>query len=208
MWRNGLAHTAIHNTVTVDGLDQMKMLTRFTWTDWSHGRVLHHAEKKWQAEHDGYQRLPDPVKHRRTVLVLDHDRWLVIDHLTANKSHQYAVHWLLCDGDYGIQDPALGSGLWLKPAGGKPSDSKIIVQMGLMNGSASFSIVRSDPNSTRGWRSRYYGEKEPAISVKFETHQPQTTFRTVFGFEGDAIQLNGSILKVNSQELDLTQINK
>ncbi len=33
LWRNGLAHTAVHNTVTVDRLDQMKMLTRFTWTE-------------------------------------------------------------------------------------------------------------------------------------------------------------------------------
>ena len=40
IWRNGLAHTSVHNTVTVDGLDQMKMLTRFTWTNWSKGKVL------------------------------------------------------------------------------------------------------------------------------------------------------------------------
>ena len=70
IWRNGLAHTAVHNTVTVDDQDQMKMLTRFTWTNWAKGNVLRHDAKLWQGEHDGYKRLADPVSHKRTVLVI------------------------------------------------------------------------------------------------------------------------------------------
>src|SRR6266511_3529418 len=73
IWRNGLAHTAVHNTVTVDHFDQMKMLTRFTWTNWSHGKVLRHDENIWQGEHDGYKRLANPASHKRTVMSLDGD---------------------------------------------------------------------------------------------------------------------------------------
>ncbi len=114
-WRNGLAHTAVHNTVTVDHLDQMKMLTRFTWTDWSHGKVLRQDEKTWQGEHDGYKRLDDPVNHKRTVISLSDDRWLVVDHLTASQPHHYDLHWfsltLIMESR---SSSSWSAGLWLK----------------------------------------------------------------------------------------------
>ena len=97
IWRNGLAHTSAHNTVTVDHQDQMKMVSRFTWTNWAKGKVLRHDENTWQGEHDGYKRLADPVAHERTVLSLDEDRWLVVDHLNARQTHHYSLHWLLND---------------------------------------------------------------------------------------------------------------
>ncbi len=106
-WRNGLAHTSVHNTVTVDNKDQMTMLSRFTWTNWSKGKVLKHDKDIWQGEHDGYK----PVSHKRTVMSLEGDRWLVIDNLTANESHHYALHWLL--NDFGMQKLASGYGLLL-----------------------------------------------------------------------------------------------
>ena len=59
-WRNGLAHTSVHNTVTVDDKDQMTMLSRFTWTNWSKGKVLKHDKDTWQGEHNGYK----PVSHK------------------------------------------------------------------------------------------------------------------------------------------------
>ena len=72
------------------------------------------------------------------------------------------------------------------------------------DGSASFSIVRADLNSTRGWRSQYYGAKEPAISVILETDRPSATFWTFFGFEGDILTLEGNTLKFKAQAVDLT----
>jgi asparagine synthase (glutamine-hydrolysing) len=207
IWRNGLAHTSVHNTVTVDGLDQMKMLTRFTWTKWSHGKALRHDENVWQGEHDGYKRLSDPVNHKRTVMSLNEDRWLVVDHLTASKSHHYSLHWLLTDSDYGVQELAPATGLWIQPSDSKLSDSKVLIQIGMLRGNGNFSIVRADPASTRGWRSKYYGEKEPAISVMLETDQPQAIFWSFFGFEGDVIKLDGNILRINSQQINLTDLN-
>jgi asparagine synthase (glutamine-hydrolysing) len=198
-WRNGLAHTSVHNTVTVDDLDQMQMLTRFTWTDWSHGRVLSGNEELWQGEHDGYKRLSDPVNHKRAVLPLDEDRWLVVDHLTAAKSHHYALNWLLDDLPF-EQD---GHSLLLAA-----DATKYRVQIGLAQGNAAFSIVRADPNSTRGWRSQYYAEKAPAISVMLEADHPRAIFWSFFGLEGDAVQQTGNILKINSQEIDLSLLNK
>jgi hypothetical protein len=210
-WRNGLAHTAVHNTVTVDRLDQMKMLTRFTWTDWSHGKVLRHDEKIWQGEHDGYKRLPDPVKHQRTVISLADDRWLIVDHLTASQPHHYSLHWLLADCEYGVQKLAPGYRLWLKKPGSLLPDS-IMIRMGLLEGIASFSVVRADPSSTRGWRSQYYGDKEPAISVLLETDQVDACFWSYFGAEADRVQVAADTLEITAGarnlRIDLHESNK
>lgn len=180
MWRNGLARTSVHNTMIVDGKDQMTMVSRFTWTDWARGRALRHDDRLWEGEHDGYTRLPDPVMHRRTVMALDGDRWLIVDRLTAKRTHHYALHWLLGDFPYEQEGNALILSL--------PS-AKYKIQMGVLESQSSLSIVRADPDSTRGWRSRYYGHREPAVSVMLETDQAQAVFWTFFGFEDDVPEM-------------------
>ena len=76
--------------------------------------------------------------------------------------------------------------------------------MGLVEGSGNFSIVRADPQSTRGWRSKYYGQKEPAISAILETDRTQVVFWTFFGFEEDAVELDSGMLKIKSPTLNTT----
>ncbi len=186
IWRNGLARTAAHNTVIVDGKDQMTMLSRFTWANWSKGKVLKHDKNLWQGEHDGYK----PVTHKRTVMRLDEDRWLVIDHLVANGPHRYALHWLLSDFPFEQRSNSVILSV---------NEMKCRVQVGMAEGDGTFSIVRADRNSTRGWRSRYYGHKEPAISLVLEADQKNATFWTFFGFEADMVELEGNRLKVNSK---------
>ncbi len=201
VWRNGLARTSVHNTVTVDRQDQMKMVSRFTWTDWAKGNVLRQEGKAWQGEHDGYKQLADPVTHRRTVLSLGQDCWLIVDHLSGKQAHHYSLHWLLCDAEYEVQDcPAERAparlGIKLDILDSKLSDSKVFTQIGLLEGIGDFSIVRADSGGTRGWRSRYYGEKEPAISVLLETDQSSVCFWTYFGFESDAVRPEGETLAI------------
>lgn len=189
-WRNGLARTSVHNTVTVDGKDQMTLLSRFTWTNWSKGKVLKHEKHLWQGEHDGYK----PVAHKRTVMALEGDRWLVVDDLAANESHHYALQWLLGDFPFEQSDKSVLLSL---------NGMKYTVQVGTTEDNGDFSLVRADPNSTRGWRSRYYGHKEPAISVMLETDQPQVTFWTFFGFENDVVEVEGKSLRINSETIRL-----
>ncbi|MHB8778740.1 MAG: alginate lyase family protein [Anaerolineales bacterium] len=191
VWRNGLAHTAAHNTVIVDSNDQMKMVSRFTWTDWANGKVLQNKENLWQGEHDGYK----PVTHKRTVMMLENDRWLIVDFLHSEQSHHYALHWLLSDVPFNENKNSIL--LW-------PESSRYKIQMGLTHGEAQFSVLRADPNSTRGWRSRYYGHKEPAISAMLATNQSEACFWTFFGFEEDQIELLGNVIKINSQSINLS----
>jgi asparagine synthase (glutamine-hydrolysing) len=203
VWRNGLANTAVHNTVTVDHQDQMKMLTRFTWTDWAKAKVLRHDEKIWQGEHTGYRRLADPVSHKRTVLSLDDDRWLVVDHLIGTQRHHYSLHWLLDDLPYEQGENSILLSL---------DSAKYKVQVGVVDGKSAFSIVRGDPDSTRGWRSQYYGDKEPAISALLETEGSRACFWTFFGFESDTIKLTQEMVEISSNNwetsIDLSKPNK
>jgi hypothetical protein len=187
-WRNGLAHTSVHNTVTVDGKDQMTMLSRFTWTNWSRGKVLKHEKNLWQGEHDGYK----PVSHKRTVMALEGDCWLVIDHLSANDPHRYSLQWLLNDFPFEQKDNSVLLSL---------DGMKYKVQMGMIESSGNFSLVRADPNSTRGWRSLFYGHKEPAISLVLEANQAQVTFWTFFSFETDVVEADRNELKINSKTI-------
>lgn len=198
IWRNGLAYTSAHNTVIVDDKDQMKMVSRFTWTDWAKGKVLQNNSNLWQGEHDGYK----PVTHKRTVMMLEGDRWLIVDHLNAKQSHHYSLHWLLNDYPYISSDSGVLE-LATAQSDSSLSDSRVKMQVGILDGDSTFSIVRADPNSTRGWRSRYYGHKEPAISAMLETDQPQACFWTFFGFESDSVKLIGDVIKINSQTIKL-----
>lgn len=191
-WRNGLAHTNVHNTVTVDNKDQMQMVSRFTWTNWSKGQVLKHDKNFWRGEHDGYK----SVSHKRTVMSLGDDRWLVIDQLNAKESHHYALHWLLDDFPYEQK----GNSVLLSLDG-----MNCKVQVGMTEDRSNFSLLRADPNSTRGWRSRYYGHKEPAISVMLEATQPQVAFWSFFGFENDVVEVMGNELRINSKNILLVE---
>ncbi len=190
IWRNGLARTSAHNTVMVDNKDQMTQVSRFTWTNWAKGNVLKHADNLWQGEHDGYK----PVNHKRTVMALEGDRWLVIDNLDANEPHHYTLHWLLNDVPFTENKNSLHL---------KYEARMYKVQTGLTNGEGKFSVDRADPTSTRGWRSRYYGHKEPAISLLLEAHQPTVRFWTFFGFENDSIELKDNTLFVNRTKVIL-----
>lgn len=192
IWRNGLARTSAHNTVTVDSKDQMTMVSRFTWTNWAKGKVLLHTDDLWQGEHDGYK----PVRHKRTVMALEGNRWLVIDDLEAKKPHHYALHWLLSDAPFTQNNNSLHLNY---------EASTYKIQTGLLNGEGKFTILRADPNSTYGWRSRYYAHKEPAISLLLEAHQPSARFWTFFGFENDIVELTENGLKINQAEINLTK---
>jgi Heparinase II/III-like protein/Heparinase II/III N-terminus len=70
-WRAYFRGTAAHNTARVDGLDQSEITGRFLWGSKAAARLLRLDSNREfvtiEAEHSGYDRLPDPVIHRRSV---------------------------------------------------------------------------------------------------------------------------------------------
>jgi len=102
-WNNGLAGTAVHNTVMVDGRDQMRRAGRFLWLDWAQasGRSFSANEasfpNRFAGEHDGYRHLG--VNHRRTVRAVTDDAWVIVDDLSGERGreHELRLQWLLPD---------------------------------------------------------------------------------------------------------------
>src|SRR6202521_1658272 len=106
-WNNGLAGTAVHNTVMVDRRDQMRRAGRFLWLDWAQasGRSFStclsaslsqtsaDSPNCFEGEHDGYRRLG--VKHRRTVRCVTEDAWVIVDDLLGAGEHELRLQWLL-----------------------------------------------------------------------------------------------------------------
>jgi asparagine synthase (glutamine-hydrolysing) len=177
-WQNGLAHTAAHNTVSVDATDQMHWLSRFTWAHWSTGKVLHQDDNSWLATHNGYARLGDPVRHTRQVRGLGEGMWLVIDQLDGHQAHDYRLHWLLADGKYHME---LGDGYQVCHLDYPGNQYHIFIAQ--MAG-AVVQVERAVENSTAGWHSTYFGEKSPAISLSIQVRSPATFFATLFTATG------------------------
>ncbi|MEP9415048.1 alginate lyase family protein [Gordonia sp. VNQ95] len=90
--------TRVHATVTVDGADQSVIGGPFLWNDHAAVRIRSVDLEAGivDAEHDGYQRLSQPVTHRRWLIAApDRPEIVVVDLLTGTGSHRATVSWPL-----------------------------------------------------------------------------------------------------------------
>ncbi len=94
--------TGAHNTLRVDGSDQAEIVSPFGW-----GKPPVVTADRWVAgqyfnlfsgSHDGYMRLPEPVRHRRSVLHRKGQFWLVRDVAEGHGNHKLELIWHLGSG--------------------------------------------------------------------------------------------------------------
>jgi hypothetical protein len=181
-WDDALGSTAVHNTVTVDGQNQMTRAGRFLWLNWARAAMRSPQMSQrgriavWQGEHDGYRRLQPSVVHARCVCRIGEAHWLVVDRLTSAGPHDYRLHWLWCDAPYRFDEQA--ATVMLDTAAGPYH-----VRCGSVGHAAKLatSVVRADETSTRGWQAPYYGAKEPAVSFAAELRAENATLWTLLG---------------------------
>lgn len=126
-WENSLIHSGIHNTITIDGIDQMTQAGRFLWLDWAHAEIidtqtdLDGKRIKLTAQHHGYR--AQGVTHRRSITCQSSGKWIIEDQLISSRKnypHQVTgsklsstppdsdrvyrarLHWLLPDWSWEI----------------------------------------------------------------------------------------------------------
>lgn len=190
-WGKEFDGTAAHNTVSVDGRDQMERLTRFFWYPWSTGSVRRAAAPHagyLEVTHDGYGRLTPPVRHVRAVLRVQDDAWVVVDRLESAGEHRYRQQWLLPAMDHRF-DPLKGV------VSLRTDEGEYQVHSGVINATASASLVTADPASARGWRAERYGVRAPALSLVTEAQAASATMWTVFSPNPCEVQpADGAIL--------------
>jgi hypothetical protein len=190
-------HTAVHNTVMVDSMEQMTRAGRFLYLDRAQAKIdaAEPADDgSWlriTGRQDGYHRLG--IDHQRSVTAQVRGGWSVEDHLRplhtalAAGSHEIRLHWLVPDWKYEFIKGVCG--LRVRSPFGWVS---LVVQADGADGeylpAPILTVQRAGKvcmgpgiaNLTWGWVSPTYGVKEPALSLGFQlkAHLPLTLVTT------------------------------
>ena len=195
-WDNPLVSSRVHNTVTVDGRDQMTRGGRFMTLDWfpAYSKSVVSTDEsvlgQVTAYHEGYP----GIRHERTVTVYADERWVVEDKLISEEPHIYRLHWLLPDWEWIAENREQEVELSLQSPYGKVV---LILQTRPQIPSlySLISIVRAgelvhgagEALPYEGWVSPTYGTKNPALSLAFEVQSEGTTqFTTEFIFPNES----------------------
>lgn len=196
-WNNSLTAAFVHNTVTLDGRDQMRRAGRFLYLDWvnAYRRPLP-VEDPAELQRARGRYWGHGYRHTRIVSVREDDRWQVVDELLPLRMPWYKkpltarLHWLLPDWEWNIESSDQRIVISIKSPHGRirldlttqPLFSDLaslcsIVRAGeLLHGSAA-------PDPTRGWTSPTYGVKIPALSLALTAEsQAEILFTTEFTF--------------------------
>ncbi len=100
--RDRFRGTAGHNTLHVDGLSQAEPGGPFEWCGLSRTNVNcwvnGNAFDFFEASHDGYGRLREPVQHRRSIFYWKPHFWFVRDVVEGAGDHQIGLHWHFAAG--------------------------------------------------------------------------------------------------------------
>jgi hypothetical protein len=181
-WNNGLAGTAVHNTVTMDGHDQMRRAGRFLWVDWAQasGRLYSSRNDsrvdRFEGEHDGYARFG--VKHRRTVQWLAGAGWVIVDDLEGAGEHDLRLHWLVADLPFKVSESpfqvefAAGESRIRWTISSSLPGSVAVIRAGEQAWSDAKTPVSNADMQLLGWESPTYGELRPAVSLICQTLAP------------------------------------
>ncbi len=191
-WSNPLTSADFHNTVTVDERDQMTRVSRFLYLDWvnAYARTLIETDEKIlskvQAYHNAYRALG--VKHERAVTVFSDDFWAVEDRLLTKKirAREFRLHWLLPDWAFKVEERGTDALIHLQSprgpiqmrvaANANPFDLQIVRAGAVVFGGG-------ETESTRGWFSPTYSQKEAALSLSLTARaDSNVTFQTEFTF--------------------------
>lgn len=157
-WRQIHRGTRVHPTVTVDDVDQSVSAGPFLWSQ--HAAVRVHAVDLRRgvvdAEHDGYQRLPRPVTHRRWVFAPPQVKApiLILDELVGSGEHQMRVSWPL-HPSVGLDNAPHGFVL--------TRDRGAVAQVAIAaTTSLTFDTVRGDEGTHFGWWSERLESRLPS----------------------------------------------
>jgi hypothetical protein len=178
-WHEHFMRTASHNTIVADGRDQMVHYRQFKVLYWTKARLLQFRDDEWsthgEGEHDGYRRHPGACVHRRSILFVKDDLWIVVDHLDGDDEHDLRLHWL--GGEFPWTHTDRGMEL------ATPQGSFSVAVFDNDGRLEPSSVVAGVEDPPRGWLSRYYGEKVavPSMVVERRAWLPVTLVSVLSG---------------------------
>jgi len=185
-WENSLTTALVHNTVTVDGRDQMTRAGRFLYLDWVN--AYRRSDSKpdpasLQSVVGRYRNYRQNYRHTRTVAVFGDEHWRIEDKLlplrfslSSFRLHpsSFRLHWLLPDWKWDLENREERIEIRLKSPHGPIVLSIHYPQLTIP---PAISLVRAGEtvygsetaSPIRGWASPTYGVKVPALSLAVTT---------------------------------------
>jgi asparagine synthase (glutamine-hydrolysing) len=203
-WHQHFMRTGCHNTLTIDGHDQMLHFRQFKVLYRTHARLLQFDDSaQWMAcagEHNGYQRHAGGCVHTRSVAFLKDDLWVVVDHVAGAGRHAMRLQWL--GGDFPYSFDADSSRLMLDTDAGHFFVQVLDPQGRPLAGD----VVAGQETPPRGWLSRYYGEKVPvpSLAVAAEQEVPATFVSVLSGGRKPDVVVDGTTWSVGFDDRQLT----
>lgn len=176
--RNLFRSTGMHNTVRVDKTDQLEIKEDKLFGYYSNIYPLlidwksNSYEDIFIGEHNGYERLPDPVIHRRKITINKSTQLIEIyDSLTGSETHEVELFFHFNTGiDFEhVSDNIIKTYF--------PDESNLYLEFNCIY---SFSMKKQD-----SWVSKKYGQKERSKTLKIQLVKVQfpVEFKTGISFK-------------------------
>jgi hypothetical protein len=196
-WHRYFRETEAHNTVVVDGRSQAEFRGRLKWShapraeahEWITLGALDYAD----GSHFGYQRLPAPVTHRRTVVFLKPHYWVVRDELLGEGTHALDRCFHFATADV-VREEASSSVQTRLPDG--PNLAVVPVE----RDGVAVELTRGGPFPASGWLAVGYERKVQAAVVKYRTTSllPCVLHTLLAPFRGDPPGVRVIVLPIES----------
>jgi hypothetical protein len=168
------------NTIEIDGTPALENVSRFLWLPWSRASVTDRnvdgSGLIWiTGEHYDYDRRPWKVLHRRSLIALEPNAWIVVDDLIGNRQHEAVLRWHLLDAPYKIM-PGGDTVHLVTPKG----DAYVGVHMPYAPRPRLHVIRgRNEHGAVQGFAAPYYGELQPVPTIEVAYDGPlQVRFLT------------------------------
>ncbi|MCL4524465.1 MAG: heparinase II/III family protein, partial [Acidobacteria bacterium] len=187
--RNAFRGSAAHNVLLVDGKDHAELGGPFSWRSRPNVQVeLWVAGESFDllaAGHDGYARLPKPVRHLRSVFYLRNQFWLVRDIVLGSGAHDLEINWHLAPG---MQPETTGANRFRAEASGRAA---IVFLVPDGHG--------WQPSLETGWYSPAYGRKVQSPMLRFRQRaQLPAEFATMICVTGAGVEAPDSLVRMDA----------
>ena len=198
-WRDYFRSTHAHNTITVDGLSQSEMKDRMSWKTFARSKCnIWLSTDRFDivvGEHNGYQRLEDPVLHRRLIFNGKGHYWIVVDMLECRNAHTFDYH-LHLHPDASLKFDRLHNRAEVI----SPKGKRITIE--LIEDEASkldLKIFNGDDDTKLGWFSDSYGLKRPTNTIRLRKYaEGNTIFYTLLNASSISYRLDVIRLDCNT----------
>jgi len=174
LWRRYFRGTLAHNTVGIDGEDQSRQAGSFMWSEHARARCLEFqagaGRQRFVGEHYGYQRLADPVVHRREIVFDPDDQSIAVtDLLRCEGEHHACRAWHFAEN---CLVERIDAGL-------KVTQGTTQVFFEAFEEPDRVEVHRGGGPEQGGWVSRNFGRKVPCTTVLWHSRvRGDTVLRT------------------------------